>query len=172
MVGAEPGGGTMFWAGMGTTGGGAGGRLLTTGGDLQTHRGAGVLRHLHAVLFARVFIQHMVRNRAVFIEILGGAALHLACFWGGRAFNFVAQDGATKHADGGAQSAVTPQGMANGAACNRAHRSTCAGFVFLNRDLLLSAHLARHSDLLNDGGAGNDPANFLGQHRACRNQSS
>ena len=67
------------------------------GGDLQANRGSGILRHLHGVLFASVFIQDVVRNRAVFIKGLAGARLDLADFWGRIALDFVAQNRTAKN---------------------------------------------------------------------------
>ena len=64
--------------------------------DLQAHGRAWVRRHLHGVLLARKLIDHVVGHRAVFVNGLLGAVLYRANFWVGRAFDLLAQDGATK----------------------------------------------------------------------------
>ena len=125
-----------------------------SGADLQLNGWSGVLRQLHGVLFARIFINHVVAHQAVFHEVLGDAAglvLHLST----GVLKPVTHDGAAHHPDHGGQSlaCAATDLAAHCTASDGAHQGARARSGVLHCHRGLAASLARYGHLLVNGGA-------------------
>ena len=125
--------------------------------DLQPHIRARVLRHLHVVLSALVFVHHVVVAGAVFIKSLGTAlldVLHLVV----RALHPVAHHRAANQANDCGQRSPTAVAnrIANGPASDCAQQSATPRFRRFSDDLLAVAHLTWYGHLLHNRRAGDD----------------
>ena len=119
--------------------------------------------HLHRILLAGVFIGNVVANRAVLVEILHPAPLHVLHLRRLRAFDVVADNRTAKDADHGSRrlASATANRISHGAARDGAHDGTGARLGLLHNRLLGVADLPRNSNLLNDRGGGNNSGPFL-----------
>jgi len=147
---------------------------LSIGGrcDIELDCRAGIARQLHAVLLAVEFIGDVVAHYPIFKDVLGAAVLHGLGLRGGRAFDVVAQNGPAKDAQhGGCRFTATAADLiAQHAPSDGPHRRARTAFVGLHRHLLLCAHLAWHSHLLNDLDGREDFADFLGAGQRAQAQ--
>ena len=121
--------------------------------DLQLQRRARVIRHLHRVLAAAIFIDHVIGHRTILVIILRRAALHVLHLRRLRTLNVVANRRAADDANHSRNCGTCPatDGIAHGATGYGPHQGAGTRFTLWRRHLLDRTNLARNGLLLHDG---------------------